>query len=96
MKKDELINILQQFKNKNQQKYDILRIGIFGSVAREMNSEESDIDIVVVLKKQDLFNIIAIKQDLEAELSAPIDIISYRDSMNRFLKQRIDNEAVYV
>jgi len=96
MKKDEVINILQQFKNKNQQKYDILRIGIFGSVAREMNSEGSDIDIVVVLKKQDLFNIIAIKQDLEAVLSAPIDIVSYRGSMNRFLKQRIDSEAVYV
>lgn len=96
MKKDEIINILQQFKNNNQKKYQILKIGIFGSAAREMNTPKSDIDVVVLLEKQDLFNIIGIKQDLEQELDAEIDIVSYRDKMNRFLKQRIDNEAVYV
>jgi hypothetical protein len=96
MEKDQLINILRQFKNKNKNKYNIQKLGIFGSVARGTNIEQSDIDIVVVLEKQDLFNIISIKQDLEEELYMPIDIVSYRDKMNRFLKQRIDTEAVYV
>lgn len=96
MKKDEIIRILEQFKNNNQKRYHILKIGIFGSVARETNIPQSDIDVVVVLEKQDLFNIIGIKQDLEDELYAPIDIVSYRDKMNHHLKQRIDSEAIYV
>ena len=39
---------------------------------------------------------IGIKQDLEDALHTQVDIISYRERMNAFLKQRIDKEAVYV
>lgn len=56
---------------------------------------QSDVDIVVQLENQDLFNLIGIKQDLEEQLHRPIDIVSYREKMNQFLKQRIDKEAVY-
>ncbi|MBF0242864.1 MAG: nucleotidyltransferase domain-containing protein [Desulfamplus sp.] len=96
MNREEIIKILKKFKNSNQTKYNISKIGIFGSIARGTESEQSDIDVVVVLEKQDLFNIIGIKQDLEEILYLPIDIVSYRDKMNLFLKQKIDNEAVYV
>jgi len=51
---------------------------------------------VAVLGKQDLLNIIGIRQDLEDKLYTSVDIVSYRDKINQFLKQRIDNEAVYV
>ena len=69
---------------------------VFGSVARNKIADESDIDIVVQLGKQDLFNLIGIKQDLEEQLNRKVDIVSYREKMNRFLKHKIDNEAVYV
>ncbi len=26
----------------------------------------------------------------------PVDIVSYRENMNKFLKQRIDEETIYV
>jgi len=58
--------------------------------------EQSDIDVVVELKTQDLFDLIGIKLDLEEELSRQVDIVSYRDKMNNFLKRRIEKEAVYV
>ena len=51
---------------------------------------------MVLLKNQDLFNLIGIKQDLEEQLNLPVDVISYRKKMNGFLKRRIDKEAVYV
>ena len=38
---------------------------------------------------------IGIKNDLEKKLHRPIDIVTYRESMNQFLKKRIDGEAVY-
>jgi hypothetical protein len=80
----------------NQEKYDIIKIGLFGSAARESMIEESDIDVVVELGKPDLFNLIGIKQDLEEQLHRSVDIVRYREKMNAFLKRRIDKEAVYV
>ena len=96
MKKSKILKILKQFKKNNQNKYNIIKIGVFGSVARGNINEESDVDVVVEIKKQDLFVLIGIKQDLEEILLLPVDIISYRVNMNQFLKGRIDKEAVYV
>ena len=96
MKRDDIILSLRRFKEINQQKYNIIRIGLFGSAARESMSEQSDIDVVVELETQDLFDLIGIKLDLEEQLSQEVDIVSYRKKMNEFLKRRIDKEAVYV
>ena len=96
MTKKEILNTLAKYKQKKQRIYQIQRIGIFGSYAKNKMRERSDIDIVVELEKQDLFYLIGIKQDLEEVLHSPIDIVSYRANMNKFLKNRIDNEVVYV
>ena len=96
MRRKEIILSLRRFKERNQNKYRIIRIGIFGSAARDTMNEQSDIDVVVELEKQDLFNIIGIKQDLEEQLQQAVDIVSYRKNMNEFLKRRIDSEAAYV
>ena len=96
MDRDEIIKFLKKFKKQNKDKYHIERIGIFGSVAKNRARDNSDIDIVVKLKKQDLFELIGIKQDLEEIFHHAVDIVSYRDKMNLFLKKRIDEDAVYV
>ena len=96
MKRNDIILSLRRFKEINQQKYNIIRIGLFGSGARDNMREQSDIDVVVELETQDLFDLIGIKLDLEEELSQQIYIVSYRDKMNDFLKRRIEKEAVYV
>ena len=96
MNRNDIIYSLKEFKEFNKEKYSILRIGFFGSAARNEIKETSDIDIVVELSDPDLFKLIGIKQDLEDQLKRNVDIVRYRTSMNRFLKQRIDQEAVYV
>jgi predicted nucleotidyltransferase len=40
--------------------------------------------------------LIGIKQDLEDLLKRSVDIVRYRETMNDFLKQRIEQEAIYV
>jgi len=37
-----------------------------------------------------------IKEALEGECRTRVDIVHYREKMNAFLKNRIDQEAVYV
>jgi predicted nucleotidyltransferase len=94
--RNEIIKKLRDFKDSSREKYNILRIGIFGSAARGNMNDRSDIDVVVETDPQDLFNFIAMKQDLEEKMYLPVDIVSYRKKMNPFLKQRIDKEAIYV
>ena len=96
MEKDEIVHSLRRFKQRNRHNKNIVRIGFFGSAARGELGEKSDIDIVVQLKIQDLFDLIGIKLDLEEQLHRQVDIVSYREKMNQFLKKRIDREAVYV
>ena len=96
MKRDDIIITLRRFMKMNKDRYEIMRIGIFGSAARDDMNEQSDIDVVVELGKPDLFYLIGIKQDLEEKFHQPVDIVRYRDKMNAFLKRRIDKEAVYV
>lgn len=96
MKRDDILLSLRRFKEMNQHKYNIMRIDLFGSGAPDSMNEQSDIDVVVEFKTQDLFDLIGIKLNLEEQFSQQVDIVSYREKMNEFLKRRIDNEAVYV
>ncbi len=96
MSRSEIIQTLKKFKKENAEDYGILLLGVFGSTARDEVNDASDVDIVVTMKKQDLFNLIGIKQDLEELLKVPVDVVSYRENMNSFLKGRIEKEARYV
>lgn len=96
MERDEVAHALRKYKEMNGDKYRIVKLGFFGSAARDSMNEESDIDVAVELSEPDLFKLIGIKQELEEKLHHPVDIVRYRDKMNAFLKRRIDQEAVYV
>lgn len=96
MSQAEILKILRAFKENCSEQYGIISLGLFGSAARDESRADSDVDVVIKLKKQDLFNMIGIKQDLEETLHTNVDVISYREKMNSFLKSRIDKEAIYV
>ena len=95
MKRNEIIEILREYKKEFAEQYGILDIGVFGSVARDDASEESDVDVVVRILRPDLFMLVGIKNDLEEKFHRPVDIVTYWKSMNQFLKKRIDREALY-
>jgi hypothetical protein len=44
----------------------------------------------------DPYIVVHIKEDLQQDLNCPVDIVRMREHMNPFLKQNIENEAVYV
>jgi hypothetical protein len=57
--------------------YKPVRIGIFGSVARGEDSENSDVDILYQLKDTvGLFKLIRLKDELEQKLNKKVDLVS--------------------
>ena len=96
LNKEKVISYLEEFKRKNRKKYHILKLGLFGSFTRNEMNEHSDIDIVVELEKPKMFDVIGIKQDLEEAFTCPVDIVRMRRNMNKFLKDRIEKEAIFV
>jgi len=94
--RDEILCLLKNYKKNNLKKYDIVELGLFGSVARNQASSSSDIDICIKTKTPDMFALVHIKEELQKLLSNSIDIVRIRDRMNPYLKSRIDHEAIYV
>ena len=87
---------LANFKQTSSLKYGLIRIGIFGSVARNENTEDSDIDIVVELEKPSLSIMFDLRENLKLLFGCDVDLVRFRDSLRPMLKNNIQNEAIYV
>ncbi len=96
MSREDILSILREYKKQSSGHYGIVALGIFGSTARGEDREDSDVDVVIRFQKPDLFAMVGVKLDLEERIHRTVEIVSYRENMNYFLKQRIDREAVYV
>jgi predicted nucleotidyltransferase len=81
---------LKKLKGEFASHYGVTRIGIFGSLSRDEAREDSDIDVVVIMREPDLFFMVHMKETLEQNFKRPVDVIRYRETMNTYLKARID------
>ncbi len=95
MNKDIILNYLKKHKNEFMEKYNVEKIGPFGSYARGEAREDSDIDIFVRMKP-DLFTMVELKEQIERDLQKKVDIIRLREKMNEALKRRILKDRIYV
>jgi predicted nucleotidyltransferase len=96
LNRDTVLSYLEEFKEKNRTKYHIVKLGLFGSLVRNEMRVDSDIDIVVELETAKMFDLIGIKQELEEFFARSVDIIRIRKDMNKFLKNRVEKEAIFV
>lgn len=92
----EYIKLLRKYMQQHASRYGIVRMGIFGSVARQEQKESSDIDIYIEGDLHGFFALSGIKNDLEELLGCSVDLVRLRDKMDDFLKQRIMKEGIYV
>lgn len=92
----EYISILKDYMTKNAAKYGIVRMGIFGSVARGEQKEDSDVDICLETSKPNMFALVHIKEDLQTLFGCNVDIVRLREHMDALLRSRIEKEGIYV
>jgi predicted nucleotidyltransferase len=96
LNKNNILLILKEYKNQYAEKYGILSLGLFGSLARDESGDNSDVDISITLDTPDLITLSRIRQELEELIKIHVDLIHYRDKMNKYLKERIERETIYV
>lgn len=93
--REAVLQELRRLKPDLEKRYGVTKIGIFGSFARNEIRAGSDVDVIVEMNEPDLFYLVHIKETLEEKFKMPVDVIRYRAMMNKYLKARIDREAVY-
>lgn len=93
---NEYLQLLREYKSLKAVQYGISRIGIFGSVARGEQTEDSDVDVCVDLKIPSLFNLVHIKEDLQQLFGKTVDVIRIRPEMDDLMKRDIMMEGLYV
>jgi len=91
----ETINALEQaIKNENLlKKYNLDKIGIFGSFAR--GEKANDIDFYIDLDNYDLKNLISLKKELENITEKEVDIM-IKKYANPIILHRAQKDMVYV
>lgn len=64
--------------------YDPIIVGIFGSFARNEQTKNSDLDILIDLqKKLNLLDLIGIEQELSEKLGVKVDLVTKRSVNSR-------------
>ncbi len=77
------------------QKFGIRSLCIFGSVARNEQKADSDVDICVDMDAK-MFLVIGLKRFLESILGTSVDVVRRHKNLNPFLKSEIERDGVYV
>ena len=73
------------------QAYDPVKIGIFGSYARNESRPDSDLDILINLNKAiSLFQLVRIERELSELLGVKVDLVSEGAIKNQKLRNYIE------
>ena len=92
---NDYITLLRRYLITKADAYGITKIGIFGSVARNEQTEDNDVDVCVEMTKPDLFTLVHIKEELQELFGRPVDIVRLRNNMNPMLLKQIKRDGIY-
>lgn len=92
---DEYLKILRNHTEDLKNRFGIRSLRLFGSVARNEHQEGSDVDVCVEMAPN-LYQLISLKQGLEALLGCTVDVVRMNRNMSPFLKREIEKDGIYV
>ena len=89
------LRIINKHKRILQEKYNVVQIGIFGSVAKGLANPKSDLDILVEFSKPiGMFKFIELEEQLSALLSKKVDLVT-KQSLKPLIKAEILSHTIY-
>ena len=96
MTKEDILEYLRINKSEFQNKFGVIKIGLFGSFARDEQNENSDIDLAIELEKdkKNLKNFFAFKRELEKRFDKKVDI-GIENTFKPIVKEYVKKEIIY-
>jgi len=95
MTKEYILNFLKEHKQELQERFLVKKIGLFGSYAKGLETDKSDIDIAIESSKKDFFIRDDLREYLEKNFHLKVDV-GYIDSFREYYKNKIEKEIIYV
>ena len=93
---DDSIIRLSGIKKSNEKQLGITRLGIFGSVARQENNEDSDLDIVVEMEQPTLRRMFQLEEAIKQEFGCKVDLVQMRPTLRPLFRKNILRDVIYV
>lgn len=95
--REEIITFIRSNKALFNDKYGVSKVGLFGSIARNADTETSDIDIVIEMEpsKKNIHNFLSFKRLLENEFGRPVDL-GIESTLKSVVRETIKEEIIYV
>jgi uncharacterized protein len=96
MERDNIIQKINSEMPNLREKYQVEKLGVFGSVVRGDNTAESDVDILVEFSAPvGFFHFIRLENYLTQILGKKVDLISLK-ALKAVIKEDVLKEAIYV
>ena len=95
MTKDEILIKLSKEKSHLQEEFDVDKIGLFGSYAKDQATEDSDIDFYVEFKRNSFKNIAGLWVRLEEMYNKKIDLLHKHKRSRGAIFDSIQKEVIY-
>lgn len=95
MTKKDILNTLSENKKYIQDHFEVDKIGLFGSYAKDLQTLDSDIDIYVEFKNKTFDNIAGLWNYLEELYHKKIDLIHFHKRANKIIIKNIQKEVIY-
>lgn len=93
--REEILNKLSQSKQLLQSKYNINKLGLFGSYAKNEQNENSDIDVIVELSKPIGLDFVSLADDIQNLFDTKVEVIS-KGALNDRKWQFVKDDILYV
>lgn len=96
MKRDEIIEIINEHREEFSAQYGVKSLALFGSVARDDATPASDVDLLVEFDRPvGLFGLFALQDRLESLFDCPVDL-GTPDSLKPRIRENVLEEAIRV
>ena len=93
--RSEYLELLKLHMLELKERFGVRSFRIFGSAARNEQSEGSDVDVCVEMAP-DMYLLVALKQFLENLLGCSVDVVRMHRNMNKLLLNQIERDGIYV
>ncbi len=93
--RQEYINLIAKNADVLRTEYGVRSICLFGSVARENQRSDSDVDVCVDMVPKMLVAV-RLKRFLEKILDSEVDVVRLHNHMNKDLKTEIARDGIYI